>query len=819
VSGPAGVGKTRLLHEMEREWSARGGWAATARCLEGSSWSAALCWLRELDKQTCKSDAQRRGEHLEGALAFDLPVSTADRHAEFSAFVHRVESLAKRRPVMLVLEDLQWADDATLGLVRFFVACAPAAAVVLVASCRAPLGAPDGPALEPFTRNATRLDLGPVGTKAARGILESILERHVEPTIVRESLELAGGVPLFLREIALALNRSEDGQLSAPLRRASASVSECLRWHLGQVGGETTRLLQLAAVAGEAFDARVLAKAAGLATHQAVAMLAEAVSHQVVSPTSHLGYRFQHALLRGELLDSLSDAQRRQHHWQLGCTLLDDQSADVDSTVERIAHHLRQGAVSASQARQAVTSCERAAQSLVRRFAFDAAAREYAQLSQLLELAEAPQRDRVAVLVRAAECTRVAGRSLETRDLCQQALELARRTDDAEGFGEAAFVFARNEFELLGENPPIVRVLEEALQQLPHDQRALRGRLSGQLAQALALTDRRADMQRACQLAMELAAGADRKTQSFVQAARLRAYWGDQSVRSEWRRWLGQLVLVAREANEPQIESLGLWFQVVTALERGDALSVQALAAAARAHAERVGDQIGLHCHQALQACLAIFRGSDDAEHLLAVALQSGQSVMPSSAVESYQGQLCVLAWERNQGRAVAEQWRAFTGGALSHPVFVAAEALSWALAGERELASNAYDELARREFPLGPGAFGVSTWAFGAEVASWLGDRVGTGYLIDRLAPYREELVVTGAGYTIPAVVDYSLGRALASLERWEEARSHFASAEQLARRFDASRWVRRCQLASHRVDRRRSFVGWPIRAVEPRA
>ncbi|MFI9508243.1 ATP-binding protein [Nocardia sp. NPDC052566] len=318
VSGEAGIGKSRLVAEFVARLGAEA-LVVTGRCPEfgneGVPFAPFIAVLRGLVR---KLGAARLAALLPSprpALARWLPELGAevpsaeddfDRLRLFGEILTVLEQLATARPVVLILEDLHWADDSSRELLTFLVANLAAQNVLLVCTFR-PAGAPalrrlvaelrrnPGVAFltpEPFTKHE-------VGRQLA-----ALLGREPEPRLIGRVFERSAGNPLFVEALSGA---PED---------TPAELTELLLAAQSGLPPDAHTVLRVAAVAGSPVAHELLAAAADLPPAVLRDAVRQLVDHHLLR-TTETGYEFRHILIRQAAYQDLLPIERSSLHARL----------------------------------------------------------------------------------------------------------------------------------------------------------------------------------------------------------------------------------------------------------------------------------------------------------------------------------------------------------------------------------------------------------------------------------------------------------------------------------------------------------------------
>ena len=522
LGGEAGVGKSRLAGEFAARVRDRA-LVLAGGCVELSTASLPYApfgaALRELVRERGTAEVaallpgQAAGE-LAGLLPeFGAPPSGGDpataRARLFELLLALLEGLAERQPVLLVIEDVHWADPATCDLLSFLVRNLRQAAVLLVVTFRSDdlhRTHPLRPLLAGLERmdGVTRLELGRLSRGQVGAQLEGILGRPAPPSVLDAVWGRGAGNPLFTEAL---VNR--DGTVSAAL---PWTLRELLAGAVKDLPEAAQQLLRTAAVGGSRAGHGLLAAVTGWDDAALTAAVRPAVAANVLVSDGD-GYAFRHQLIREAVLEDLLPGERAQAHRRFALALASSAGAEAAVAVAR---HWR----GAGEASLALEAAWRAAGETGAAFAY---AQRLQMLEQVLELwdqvPDADGRtgtDHVGVLMLAADAARWAGQAQRGLALVEAGLAALDGSGDRSGDGErvASALLRRAGLrrELL--LPGQLDELREALRLAAAPSR-VRAQVMAQVCWALRREDRH---QEAARLAGELRALADELGDEECQA-------------------------------------------------------------------------------------------------------------------------------------------------------------------------------------------------------------------------------------------------------------------------------------------------------------
>ena len=402
VAGEPGIGKTRLARELSVQAECENWDAVWGRCAEGEVAPAFWPWvelIRALAERRQPAELDAALERARGELSQILPelgaapALTADpaaaRYRLYDAVRGLLLRLAAQRPLLLVLDDLQWADAPSLELLRFCVARLGSAPLAIVGTYREGESGPLlAEALAELAREpaVSRLRLEGLGPDDVSRVIAQGGEVEPAEEIVAAVHSRTAGNPFFVTELARLL--ASEGAEAILRGDVPGGVREVILRRLGRLPAGGPELLTLAAVVGERFELEVPAAAAELDDDRALELLEAALRERVVAEDEDAAgaYRFSHALVRETLYSELSAGRRAREHRRVAAALRELHGDDPERLTE-LAHHLYEGA-SAGTAAEACDAVAGAADQALGRLAYEQAEE---QLRRGVELARRMQ--------------------------------------------------------------------------------------------------------------------------------------------------------------------------------------------------------------------------------------------------------------------------------------------------------------------------------------------------------------------------------------------------------------------------------------------
>ncbi len=421
IGGEAGIGKTRLSTLAGERARQRGFMVLIGGCLDiGESTVPYAPLLEALRQLWTELDSDALTEVLGpasvelGSLIPELGPPMAAGTAPGAGRVFELlrgvlQRLAQRQPLLVIIEDLHWADNATRDLLRYLSRNlrAPAALVTTYRSEELPQNYPVRKLVADLHRHpgCQHLQLPPLTDGELRELADAILDHPAAPGLVRELAVRAQGNPFYAEELLAA--RDQGLQVPEVLRNL-------LLLRVAELGADVRRVLRIAAVSGTRVPHELLAAVAGEPGDALTPLLRTAVEHHILTVAPAAGsYLFRHALLREVLYQDLLPGERQALHTAFATALADRTggSSPVEQAGElgQLAYHWYAG----SHPAEALLASVQAGLAAEAASAPGDAERHYDRALQLWDQApEAAARsplDRQALLWRAMQTAHVAG--------------------------------------------------------------------------------------------------------------------------------------------------------------------------------------------------------------------------------------------------------------------------------------------------------------------------------------------------------------------------------------------------------------------------
>ncbi|MER7591815.1 AAA family ATPase [Micromonospora sp. NPDC127501] len=789
VTGEPGIGKTTLVTSAAREARQRGALVLGAACWDSDSAPGYWPWVQVLRALRRSADdwavARQSAEPALAALlgqsgaggeqagrlvswaGVDPGPDAADQEAFalYDAVTAALVAVSQHRPVVVVLDDLHWADPASLRLLSFAAQHTWFERLLLIGTYRdAEVESgehPLRPLLMPLVAKATTITLTGFTRDEVAALMTRTAGREPEASLVDEVHRRTGGNPFFVEQTARLWHADDAVGTIAP------GVREAVRRRLAQLPAAVVEALTVAAVLGREFHRQVLAACAPAPAAQVDRLLDRAVTARLVVARGGGRFAFAHDLVRETLYDGLTDDDRRARHGAV-VRAVDDLRELTDRLIPAdLARHAYLAGPALDRARVA-TLLVAAGRDAFARLAGDEAAVHF---RRALEVVEDPAQ-RVRILVEFAESHyHHAGREEVTR-LLAEAARLARSLDDPVLLARVALTVNRSRQVDTAQSIEAAELVREAYRRLigEPDATATVGVLVADLITASETIARR---------------GQDDEALTFSLWARHDTTWGLGTAATR-AALTAEIRDVARRTGDRETELWATSLRWVALLELGDPRFAEELTTFV--DAERQGDFARHRMAAAVDSgIIAAFRGDfATADERFAVLTDQTD---PGHIEFGFMGHH--LRWSRLllQGR-VAEAAALVDGLApVDYPYRELLRAITAAERGDGETAVRltAGIEAAgiRYPRPVSPLWLRLRAQAAAASAEPQRCDAARAA-----LAPHRGEWTVGLFGCDISGPVDHWLALVDAAQERWDDAIAGFTAARDSADRLGSRPW-----------------------------
>lgn len=802
LAGEPGIGKTRIAEELAAHALEHGAGVLWGRCYEGGGAPAFWPWI-----QILRTYLRAFGS---ASLAHEMLFTTAelarlvpefgvivppgaasspfdDEEARFrlfdsvtTFFIHA----AQAQPMLLLLDDLHWADQPSLLLLQFMAQALQSSPILIVGAYRdVEIGRDHALAKTVAELSRLRACLSIYLDGLPPHDVAHFIDQYIghAPSAGLVDLVAAGsaGNPFFVMELTHLLARS--GVEYTPSLTVPPNVRTVIRQRLNRLSSVCNRVLDAAAVFGREFTLPGLIRL-DLSTREPVlAALDEAINTRLimVHPGNPGRFRFVHALVRETLYDEMPSLERMRLHLKIGAMLEDFYSSSDDTHLDELSYHFAQAAPLSGH-EKATEYCVRAGERNMRLLAYEAACADFERALQLLLLAEqAEPAQRCGLLLALGQAQTRSGETAKAQATFADAAVIARQMNRPEYLARAALGFAGEVVTPGLANQRVMTLLTEALAVLGDSDSDLRVHLLGRLAMEYRYAPFEGLREQLSREAVAVARRLARHTTLvFALNARHFAILGPDTLEQRTAISL-ELAQLAQATGDQELALQSLPWRLADLLDLGHIHAADDEIATAARLADELGRPLYRWYTGVFRALRALMNGQfAAAEQLANDAHTLGRWVQPGAAGVYYSAQMYML--RREQGR-IQEVEQPLLDIMAQYPAMPVIPCMLSVVYWQVGRSTEAYALLVRlcadRAAAIPKDQLWLGALAALAEVASGLSDHTCAATLYELLLPYADRNVVVGVPICFGAAAAY-LGCLAAALQRWPEASHHFHAA-----------------------------------------
>jgi DNA-binding SARP family transcriptional activator len=819
VLGEPGIGKTRLSSELARAIYEQGALVLYGHCEENVTvpYQPFVEALRPhalaLGRDGLEAELGPRALELARLwpeLGSSAPVQSDPEWAQaalFDAASALLESAGRRRRVLLVLDDLQWAAGGTVLLLRHLIGLIKPVRCSIVATYRDSNlddRGPLGQMLAGLRRaeGSMRLPLhGLDETAIATLVASSLSDRDQERdrSIAQALHAQTSGNPLFVRELLADIEESGSWSSEAPGAGTHIDVPERVRAvifeRIARLSELARRTLNVASVAGMTFPLPVVERVVG-ESDPVLDALDEATAAGLIADAGRGEYAFEHALVRQSLYEALVSARRIRFHRLIGEVI--ETLPQAPTMNDELAYHFAEAAAD-GQAPKAATYALAAGREAAARLGYEEAAAHYRRgLDALASYGSPSDETHPELMLALADALWRTGEFDAAKRVCLEAAGLAGKAGDAELLARSALGFAGPFLIELSEETarPAVELLSQALTELGPEESVLRASVMARLAASLAYGRQEGRRPELARDALEMVRRiGDNQSLALVLAMYHHVTLGPDSIDQSLAAAL-ELTRVASAIGDRQLELEARSWTLDHLVELGLADRARKELEAVRELAADLDDRFSKWLLTAVLGRDAQIRGSlDEFEALAFQGFELGFESSNRSAAQIFGGQMVEL--RREQGR-LAEVLEGAETLTAEYPAIAA-----WRCALAEMYTQLDREADARRELEIvAPDAFAgiprdalwLSSLANLSEVVAYLGDADRAAELYEQLSPYATRNVVL-FGVLCLGSVSRHLGLLATTLSRYQDADRHFNDALEAHAKLGSLLWTAHTQ------------------------
>ncbi|CAN5228316.1 AAA family ATPase [soil metagenome] len=582
--GEPGIGKTRLAEELAVRATARRVPAVWGRAVESDGappywpWRQLLRATAEMVDVPALADEYRLTVDV-GRLAPDVfPTaeqtadtgSSEDRFKQFDAVGRLLRHVAARTPLLIILDDVHWADQPSLRLLQHVARTLTDEKLLFVVNCRDTERTNSAIVTDLLREPVTReMNLAGLPAPAVGKQLASALGNDVSADEAKEVHALTGGNPFFVAEMARVRG---DPRAGAGSSSVTTGVRDAIDARLHRLSPDCVRLLQAASIVGREFSVGVVAAMVDIPLVGCLSSFDEAVAAGLVEggPTPAEN-QFVHALVRDAIEAGLPTSERVRLHRSAAEAIEGAYPGQLEPHLFDLARHWAAAAVQGDVA-TAAGWIQRAGEEAMRVLAFEEGARLF-RLALDVGGAHLNDADRCRLLLSLGGALHASADLNGRLDACLQASAVARRIGRPDLVAEAALilegVFGYPDSDLVTR-----RLCEEAMAALDSEHTALRARVTARFAEA-------------CMYLGDLESAGPASEEALVLAeecsdwgALVAALHARQLVREgpdgveERERLAERMLALGRATRNPRVEMWARLWRVDASFERGDLTAV-----------------------------------------------------------------------------------------------------------------------------------------------------------------------------------------------------------------------------------------------------
>jgi class 3 adenylate cyclase len=821
--GEPGIGKTRAAEELATYARVSGARVYWGRCREDEGAPSYWPWVQAIRAYARDADPVALAWQLgagaaevaqlipEVAEKLDIEPATRSDSEEarfrlFDSVTSLLLAAARDRPLVIVLDDLHWADEPSLLLLRFAARELASSGLLILGTYRdVELGRhhPLARVLGEISgiEGSSRIPLRGLGVGAVERYIEMTSGAPSPPGLAEAVQEQTDGNPFFVGEVVRLL--ASEGQLTAAASLADLQIPQGVREVIGRrldrLSEQTNEALRVAAVIGRDFDEELVSRVAKQSPQGLMQAAREAIAERLVTDLGDGRYSFAHALVRDTLYQELSPPKRSALHELTGLAIEEVCGGNVEERLGELAHHFLAAAPRGDLAK-AIDYAQQAGAQDMEQLAYEDAVDVYGRALEVLELMEEPDEAlRCKLLLALGGAEAKSARVADARAAFERAAESARRLDEADSLvGAAIGIALMSDAGRLDEQ--LLELLDEALERIGPERTARRAALlSAKSAEMYWVDNDVSESERLVNEAIEiareindpptLAAGLQRKIfiPSGPQAAKERLELADE------------MVELGESSGDREAVVRGHAYRLWSFLELGD---IPAVDRELELYARRA-DELRMQEHTwhtfALRGMRALLDGDmDEAERLAQEARKAGDRAEQPLAQQYYGIQMIQVRSMQGRATELLPAVRDLAERFPGIPAWRTGQITLAARSGETELARRELERFAVDDFRVLPRDVNwFPAMSLLGEAVAVVGHEEIAERVYAHLLPYEGLVIVIARAAACNGPVDRVLGLLARTMGRPDDAERHLRNAVEIATRMNDRPGKALCGLA----------------------
>ncbi|MFN2236248.1 MAG: ATP-binding protein [Anaerolineales bacterium] len=743
----------------------------------------------------------------------------------FEQFANLLQELTQNYPLLILLDDLQWADQGSLHLLTHLGRRLTGHRVLILGAYRPEEISfhPDGerhplePVLNEFKRRwgKVTIDLQTGNDAVSQAFVNALLDSQKNDygsAFRAQFYKRTQGHPLFTVELLRSMQSR--GDLTQDPQRGWVS-NEPLNWdhiparveaviaeRIDRLEVRLRALLAVASVEGERFTAQVIAQVEGLPERAVLQDFARKLvnKHQLIHESGQIEiqrrylnrYHFAHALFQEYFYNGLSTGERRLLHAEVAAALEGIYEGQADQIAASLAWHFQK----ACNYQKAMTYFQIAGDRAIQLSGYEEACSLLANaLSALdsLPITQENEKRKLKMHLKLGEVRYLAGQLSESLAAFEKAAELAKRMESPEDFALAALGYENTRWRFNLPSGSSVKLLEEALEIFGDKEGSLQARVLTSLVRARRVIETQEEAYKMTQQAIEMARRVD-DPQALYEALYL-VIWGDRQPEHSDSR------LAALDEMKNLTESMGdlghlqevYGYLCLEYLERGDIDNWIYYSDQHDKHIHQLQQPIFLWISLIRKALQLINKGQfEKAEAKVQEAYEYGQ-VFSIDNIEGIFGfQMFTIRREQGRLKELAPILAAFMAQRSASLTWQPGLALLYCELDHRDEAAAIFYKLAKNDFEVIPeDSMWLTSIGYLSEVCAYLGDKDVAKVLYNLLKPFDGRTLSAGFLEVNFGATSRFLGLLAMTDARWEAAEVHLQAALDLNRRMEAWTWL----------------------------